>query len=211
MLQELSWWVMSAGGSVKDAGNASLYLEHAKLLDIEDCHHHRHRLVTQGLEYLPGEVDFTCLPFLCGVQPAGALQQRTVRGCCCLVTSLFRTYQSCSRHKFSLPQVSLLSNISKTPEGRREEPHPLYPASLGAELGVRPSRFLYPPSPTPLVIQSLGEPLGGQEHEVTHVSPAFLPHTPPDHLVCWDGSLGRALSSQVTSHDSLPRDVDVGA
>lgn len=126
---------------MKDAGNASLYLEHAKLLDIEDCHHHRHRLVTQGPEYLPGEVDFTCLPFLCGVQPAGALQQRTVRGCCCQVPSLFRTYQSCSRHKFSLPQVNLLSNITKTPQGRREEPHPPHPATMGAELGVRPSRF----------------------------------------------------------------------
>lgn len=106
-LPELSWWLASAGGSMKDAGNASSYLEHAKLLDIEDCHHHTHCLATQGLEYLPGEVDFTCLSFLCGVQPAGALWQRTVRGCCWQVTSLFRTHQSCSRHKFSPAQVGL--------------------------------------------------------------------------------------------------------
>lgn len=200
-LQELSWWVASAGGSMKDAGNASPYLEHVKLLDIEDCHHHRHYFASQGPEYLPGEVDFTCLLLPCGVQPAGALWQRTVRGCCCWVTSLFRTHQSRSRHKFSPVQVDLLSNISRSHEGRREELHPQHTASIGAELGVGPADSLPTITHNPLRHPEPGESLWmGRRHKITHVSPPFLPHTPPDHLVCWDGSLGRALSSQAPLH-----------
>lgn len=192
-LQELSWWVVSAGGSMKGAGNASPYLEHVKLLDIEDCHHHRHCFATQGPEYPPGEVDFTCLPFPCAVQLAGALRQRrTVRARCCWVTSLFRTHQSCSRHKFSA-QVGLLSNISRSPEGRREEPHPQHPASMGAELGVGPSRFsTHHHTWSPGTSRAWESLWVGRRHKVTHLS--FFPtsHSPrPPGLLGWllgDGS-----------------------
>lgn len=85
-LPEPSRRVASVSGQ-KDAGNASLYLKHAKLLDVEDCHHHTLCLAAQGLEYLLGELDFACLPLLCHIQCRGALRWRTAMGGCLLVAS----------------------------------------------------------------------------------------------------------------------------
>lgn len=119
----------------------SSYLEHAELLDVEDCHHHVCCLAAQGLEYLPRETDFACFSLFHRADCHGALQQGTVvwgslAGSVPLghIASL-RAHQPCSRHKLSPAQVGFTEQNCQEPEGRAFSP---VLNSQGADLRADP-------------------------------------------------------------------------
>lgn len=156
-LPELSQQVASASGQ-RDAGNASWYLEHAKLLDVEDCHHHTRCPAAQGPEYLPGELDFACLPLLRLVQHPGALRWRAAVGGCLLSalyppTLLQAQIQPC-------PGGFCSGTPAGAPRAEGENPIPSNQQQRG-RAGSSSQKSFNPPSPHGT--DRVGEPGGGQE------------------------------------------------